>query len=236
MGRQARFDIRSAYARAMRAKGGALPTVRDVALLIGATADLTRYHLIHQGLPYARMTTSEAGRVSAGAASRQAEDRLLTQHAAFVAQNGRLPTRQELNMAMGMAPESRHVDRMAKRLGLELARARREHVKDKDVVGEEPRVRADAPTDAVFRFGGETSPRMDKILALQNGTDPGDGNGPAQRPGVAYASGDRIMITCPVCGMRKLIAPRMHPYWIRNKAGAVIFVCREACTGRVTGG
>lgn len=37
-------------------------------------------------------------------------------------------------------------------------------------------------------------------------------------------------------GARRLIAPRMHPYWIRNKAGAVVFVCRETCTGRVTGG
>lgn len=51
------------------------------------------------------------------------------------------------------------------------------------------------------------------------------------RAGEANAVTDRIFLTCPVCGRRALIAPRMHPFWLRNRAGEVIFVCRAACAG-----
>ena len=39
------------------------------------------------------------------------------------------------------------------------------------------------------------------------------------------------MITCPICGQKAWIAPRMHPYWLRDREGRVHFVDREPCTG-----
>lgn len=67
MPRESKYDIRDAYEQARRAKAGALPTVRDVALRVGATVNLVRYHLQRMGLPYTRMSASEAGGIASGA-------------------------------------------------------------------------------------------------------------------------------------------------------------------------
>lgn len=228
MGRASKFDIRGAYEKAMRSKNGALPNIVEVAALSGASVQTARYHLRYMGLDYERMTQQESGSISARRMHAEAEDRFVRAYETFLARHGRAPSPRELNLALGLAMNSSHVSKVAKRLGMELSRKRRKR--------EEPEVRVIAPPNPEFRFGSGTSPRMDKVLAIKDGMECAPGDGWAHRPGEAYAADERIMITCPVCGMRKLIAPRMHPYWIRNKAGRAIFVCRDACTGRVTGG
>lgn len=228
MSRGSKFDIRGAYERALREKGGALPNIVEVAELCGASVQTARYHLKHMGLNYERMTQQESGSISARRMHAEAEERFVGAYEAFLARHGRAPTVVEMNLALGLSITSWHASKVAKRLGMELSHKRRKR--------EKPEVMVIAPPNTEFRFGSGTSPRMDKVLAIKDGTECAPGDGWAHRPGEAYAADERIMITCPVCGVRKLIAPRMHPYWIRNKAGAVIFVCRDACTGRVTGG
>lgn len=228
MARESKFDIRGAYEQALRSKNGALPNIVEVAALSGASVETTRYHLKHMGLDYERMTQQESGSISARRMHAEAEERFVSAYESFLARNGRAPTTMEMNLALGLRITSSHVSKVAKRLGMELSCKRRKR--------EKPEVRVIAPPNPEFRFGSGTSPRMDKVLAIKDGTECAPGDGWAHRPGEAYAADDRIMITCPVCGVRRLIAPRMHPYWIRNKSGAVIFVCRDACTGRVTGG
>lgn len=225
---RSKFDIEGAYARALREKGGALPTLQEVAALCGASVETTRYHLKHMGLAYERMTQQEIGSISGMRMRAEAEERFVKAYEAFLARHGRAPAPSELNLALGLALGSSHVSKVAKRLGMELSRKRRKR--------EKPEVRVIAPPNPEFRFGSGTSLHMDKLLAIRDGTDCAPGEGWEHRPGEAFAATDRIMITCPVCGVRRLIAPRMHPFWIRNKSGAVIFVCRDACTGRVTGG
>ncbi len=228
MSRGSKFDIRGAYERALREKGGALPNIVEVAELCGASVQTARYHLKHMGLNYERMTQQESGSISARRMHAEAEERFVGAYEAFLARHGRAPTVVEMNLALGLSITSWHASKVAKRLGMELSHKRRKR--------EKPEVMVIAPPNTEFRFGSGTSPRMDKVLAIKDGTECAPEEGWAHRPGEAYAADERIMITCPVCGVRKLIAPRMHPYWIRNKAGAVIFVCRDACTGRVTGG
>ncbi|MGN1006482.1 MAG: hypothetical protein ACI4O8_08205 [Aristaeellaceae bacterium] len=226
--KRSKFDIRGAYEKAMHSKNGALPNIVEVAALSGASVETVRYHLRHMGLNYERMTQQESGSISARRMHAEAEERFVSAYEAFLARHGRAPSPSELNLALGLALNSSHVSKVAKRLGMELSRKRRKR--------EKPEVRVIAPPNPEFRFGSGTSPRMDKVLAIKDGTECAPEEGWAHRPGEAYTADDRIMITCPVCGARRMIAPRMHPYWIRNKAGAVIFVCRDACTGRVTGG
>lgn len=228
MSRGSKFDIRGAYERALREKGGALPNIVEVAELCGASVQTARYHLKHMGLNYERMTQQESGSISARRMHAEAEERFVGAYEAFLARHGRAPTVVEMNLALGLSITSWHASKVAKRLGMELSHKRRKR--------EKPEVMVIAPPNTEFRFGSGTSPRMDKVLAIKDGTECAPGEGWEHRPGEAFAVTDRVMMTCPVCGVRRLIAPRMHPYWIRNKAGSVIFVCRDACTGRVTGG
>lgn len=44
---RSKFDIEGAYARALREKDGALPTLQEVAALCGASVETARYHLKH---------------------------------------------------------------------------------------------------------------------------------------------------------------------------------------------
>lgn len=225
---RSKFDVRGAYEQALRSKNGELPNIVEVAALCGASVETTRYHLRQMGLAYERMTQQESGAISARRMRAEAEDRFVKAYEVFLAKHGRPPTTREMNLALDLTITSYHASKMASRLGLELSRKRRKR--------EKPEVMVIAPPNTEFRFGSGTSPRMDKVLAIKDGTECAPGEGWAHRPGEAFAVTDRVMMTCPVCGVRRLIAPRMHPYWIRNKAGAVIFVCRDACTGRVTGG
>ena len=225
---RSKFDVRGAYEQALHSKNGALPNIVEVAALCGASVETTRYHLKQMGLAYTRMTQQEIGSISAKRMRAEAEDRFVKAYEAFLERHGRPPTIREMNLALDLTITSCHVSKVASRLGLELSRKRQKR--------EKPEVRVIAPPEPEFRFGSGMSPLMDKVLAIKDGTECAPGDGWAHRPGEGYHTDDRIMLTCPVCGARVLIAPRTHPYWIRNRAGAVIFVCRDACTGRVTGG
>ncbi|MDD7175784.1 MAG: hypothetical protein PUH70_12065 [Clostridiales bacterium] len=223
---KSKYDIEGAYERALHEKNGVLPTVRDVAALSGASVQTTHYHLKQMGLDYARLSRREAALISARKMSAQAEDRFRQAYEEIVARKGRRPTTTEMSLALGLRLRSGQTNKMSRRLGLPLARW-------KDVMSSEARASAPPPADTPQR---STTPMREKMQAIKGGTACGPEEGWAHRPGEAYAAEERIMITCPVCGMRRLIAPRAHPFWIRNQAGAVIFVCSDACAGRITGG
>lgn len=71
-----------------------------------------------------------------------------------------------------------------------------------------------------------------KVDAITYMGDPAKRPKVLPRPGDGYAPGARIMLTCPVCGRKKLIAPRMHAYWLRDREGRIHFVCGEVCTAQ----
>lgn len=246
---RSKFDIEGAYARALRAKGGELPTVREVARRIGAAVETSRYWLNKLGLAYKRKTPSEAAKISAESRRGQAEDRIRSCHEDLMARSGRPPTIEEMNLALGLVITSGHVSRAAKRLGLPLTRkrGRMEGRRKIEIIDEwercsNERKQVELWVEAArlprknpeIQFGHRAVPSMTRILEITGGDEAGEGEGWAHRPGEGYAVADRIVLTCPVCGSRRLIAPRMHPYWLRNKAGKAVFVCREACTGRWT--
>ena len=52
-------------------------------------------------------------------------------------------------------------------------------------------------------------------------------------PGEGYAPTQRIMVVCEVCGRQVWIAPRMHPYWLRDYEGNIHWVCSDVCTGNM---
>ena len=76
-----------------------------------------------------------------------------------------------------------------------------------------------------------TYTRNMRIQEVKNRGDPSKRPAVLPGPGDGYAPGDRSMITCPICGQKAWIAPRMHPYWLRDREGRVHFVDREPCTG-----
>ena len=160
---KSKFDVRGAYEQALRSKNGALPNIVEVAALCGASVETTRYHLRQMGLAYTRMTQQEIGSISARRMRAEAEDRFVKAYEAFLERHGRPPTIREMNLALGLVITSGHISKVAKRLGLQLSRERRKR--------EKPEVRVIAPPNPEFRFGSGMSPRMDKVLALKDGTE-----------------------------------------------------------------
>lgn len=155
-------------------------------------------------------------------------ERLLDAYDQLTAGGG-LPTAKELAKAARETPKyARYVLRET---GLPYQRERRRD-EAKQGGGKTP-----TPWRApMLEFDEFRLPAMTRILEIKKSGDPS-----ARPERMAYAgegsrAEDRTFIVCPVCGVRTLIAPRMHPFWLRNRAGEVIFVDKEACTGRAAAG
>lgn len=159
-------------------------------------------------------------------------------HESLARRLGRYPTRMEMCGAMGWNLCSSHAYRMAKRLGLRLTlqRHRPEWSSVSSFTREEPASPAAKPAippvDVVHDFGHRAAPNMMRIYEIRNGDLLGEGKGWGHIAGEEYAPTDRLMITCPVCGARRIISPRMHPFWLRNRLGKVVFVDSRPCTGQ----
>ena len=157
-------------------------------------------------------------------------------HESLTRRLGRCPTRTEICGAMGWNLFSSHCYQMAKRLGLQLTAERQRKEKAPKAKKEEPSPSsakpAIPPVDVVHDFGHRAAPNMMRIYEIRNGDALGEGKGWGHGPSEGYGVTERKMITCPVCSSRKLIAPRMHPFWLRNRLGKVVFVCSRACTGQ----
>lgn len=208
--------VKEAYARFMRTHEGALPTSVDIAKAAGITVKYARAVLNNLGLDYQHRRAGSAWRPDA----QERDERIRRHYEAISRSAGRPPTAQELNVALGFRRGSSVAIGASRRMGLELTPLRR--------TKKSPKKETTQPTSP----GPVEIPSRAKIFELLRSSDrTGDGTA-GQRAGERYAVTDRTMILCPVCGSQKLIAPRMHPFWLRNRADEVIFVCSRGCTGQ----
>lgn len=208
--------VKAAHARFVRTSGGALPTSADIAKATGLSAKYARLLLNELGLDFQHRKAGGAWRGE----SDERDERIRRHYEAISRSAGRPPTAQELNVALGYRRGSSVAIGASRRLGLELTPLRRV----KDAPKKEP-VQPMPP-------GPVEIPSRAKIFDLLRSSErTGDGTA-GLRAGERHAVTDRTMILCPVCGSQKLIAPRMHPFWLRNRADEVIFVCSRGCTGQ----
>ena len=155
-------------------------------------------------------------------------------HESLTRRLGRYPTRAEISGAMGWNLCSSHAYSMAKRLGLELTPLRRGREKA-EVIVRRQETQSPSPAKAAQEsdFIRRPIPNMARVYELRGSGEARLCPAQLQRAGEEYGIHDRIMLTCPVCGAQALIAPRMHPFYLRNLSGEVIFVDSRACTGQV---
>lgn len=227
------YPIADAYHALVSERGGALPTSREVADRSGASVSYARKALERENLPYNKQTGNQA---AAKAVSHKREQRDVINRQIFEdlkRQLGRPPTRSEMNEAAGRKKNDTWGSDVAKRLGLVYTDPRRSEGK---AAMEGKKLRPDGEeygkASQGYDFGHQASPGMMRIMEIRNGDAYGEGKGWGHSPAEGYGVMDRKMITCPVCFTRKMIAPRMHPFWLRNRLGKVVFVCSRACTGQ----
>lgn len=208
--------VKEAHARFVRTHEGALPTSADIAKAAGITVKYARAVLNNLGLDYQHRKAGSAWRVDT-----EARDENIRRHYEDLSRSaGRPPTAQELNVALGYRRGSSVAIGASRRLGLKLTPLRR--VKEAQKKEQTPPMTP----------GPVEIPSRAKIFDLLRSSErTGDGTA-GLRAGERNAVTDRTMILCPVCGSQKLIAPRMHPFWLRNRADEVIFVCSRGCTGQ----
>lgn len=220
-----RERVIAAYNQA--AKGVKLPTTAQVSALSGMSVRYCRDTLKAEKLPYDRFYNVTAA-AEVRRRARDEKDIVFRKHyEEIVRRAGRYPYAKEMQEKMGYRTTCM-ARTVSERLGLPLTRMRARREAEPEALAEPIR-----RSEPVRPFGGISLPKMNRILEIKASGDP------AKRParhvfaGEGYEITDRIMLTCPVCGARKLIAPRMHPFWLRNQENEVIFVDKEACSGRL---
>lgn len=211
-------NIKKAWEQIRRRKGGELPTSEEIGRAAGVTAKYARDMCNKLGLDYQHRTPGGAWRPDA-----EKRDEHIRKHYEAISRSaGRPPTAQELNVALGHRRGSSVAIGASRRLGLELTPLRRSR-------GETAPKQKPEQLSAVQPV---EIPSRAKIFDLLRSGDPAAGGEAGLRAGERYAVTDRIMLLCPVCSSQKLIAPRMHPFWLRNRADEVIFVCSRGCSGQ----
>ena len=202
-----------------------LPTVREIADAAGIDYNTARRAMQEAGQPFRLVRPRERADM---AQRRQATaERLMCEHARQTALLGRPPLLSELASAAGMAQGS-YYTRLVRGMGLEFS-CRGDIARERKLKEAEERCAKENP---LASNQTRATARLEKIYSLKSSGDPQTRPETLARAGEGYTAQDRVFITCPVCGMRRLIAPRMHPWWLRNAAGEAIMVCRSACTGR----
>lgn len=225
-----KYGIIEIYHELVKKRNGELPTTREIADLSGAVIGYVRKALEREGLPYHKFIGNTAA-TAAHRRKRDEKDKIFREkHAELTHTAGRYPTRIEMNIAVGYERNSSSSGDVARRLGLELTPIRQKPEKAEVTVRQEKP--AIPPVDAAHDFGHRAAPNMTRILEIRNGDTYGEGKGWGHIAGEEHAPTDRVMITCPVCGARRIISPRMHPFWLRNRLGKVVFVDSRACTGQ----
>lgn len=162
---------------------------------------------------------------------REKLDRFELYYRRYVSAGGTLPTARTMaELADVSVKYARHALR---RLGLDYHRLKNGKKTD-DSVQATPIVddRFDWSMRRLDGGGSDRSALMQRVLDIQRRGDAGKRPDRLPRPGEEHFVADRMILTCPVCGSKTLIAPRMHPYWLRDAEGNAIFVCRPNCMGR----
>lgn len=223
------YNIVTVYHRLVQEQGGKLPFARELSEITGAPVRTVRACLKRNDLPYAHIADPGfANRASCEANHKRTgekEKKFREQHAILTRSLGRYPTRIEMNAVMGYKPGSYSSADMANRLGLELQRLRRRSDEAPVII-----VKKESPHER--EFNRQPMPNMARVYEIRSSGEARLCPARLQRAGEAYDAQDRIMLTCPVCGAQALIAPRMHPFFLRNLSGEVIFVDSRACTGQ----
>jgi len=153
---------------------------------------------------------------------------------------GRPPRCGELRIALGMADST--VRRWCRKLGLQMtgmassekSRICREARNPEAVHRRIQHEKQIAQADPFIAANYAAFDLRQRIKEIEQGGDPAARPKVLTRPGDGYAPGQRITITCPVCGRRSWICPRMHPYWLRDKSGMIHYLCSDICTGEPT--
>lgn len=220
-----KYDIKGAYDRVCRLKGS-LPTVREVAQESGAKVGHVRKVLNWNGMPFEHIKDPGPS-AEAKKKMREKNDAIFREkHAQLTQRLGRYPTRSEMNRAIGYAGSSTQAGRVAQRLHLPMshpAGLKDGKMNEKGVLQTREHVNA---------FTIEQKVDKSRIMQIREGNELGEGQEANGIPGDQYAPSDRILLTCPVCSEKKMIAPRMHPFWLRNAKGQAVFVCSRPCTGQ----
>lgn len=175
--------------------------------------------------------TVPRGKSEKRAESQRAKDEAFIRDYRMLAEHhGRPPTWTEIAAATGRCPGGGMAATL-KRLGLEHTRRRFGRKKAEEAESAvEPREAAPTPEQIFALY--KAVPSIEKIMSIKGSGDPERRPEILPRAGETYGVQDRIWLDCPVCGRRRLISPRMHPWWLRNREGEAIFVCRDTCTGR----
>lgn len=151
---------------------------------------------------------------------------------------GRPPRCEELRTVLGMADST--MRKWCRKLGLGLTgmtpaeksrisrEARNPEAVHRRIQHEASRIAEEDPFMAANYAAFDLRQR---IREIEGSGDPAKRMKKLRRPGDGYAPGQRITITCPVCGRRAWICPRMHPYWVRDRAGEIHWLCSDVCTG-----
>ena len=211
-------NVKKAWEQIRRNKGGDLPTSAEIANAVGITAKYARAVLNNLGLDYQHANAGGAWRPDA----EKRDAHIRRRYEAISCSAGRPPTAQELNVALGYRRGSSVAIGASRRLGLELTPLRRSR-------GE---TAPKQKTEQLSAVQPVEIPSRAKIFDLLRSGDPAAGGAAGLRAGEKNEVTDRIMLLCPVCSSQKLIAPRMHPFWLRNRADEVIFVCSRGCSGQ----
>lgn len=241
-----KYGIIEIYHELVEKKGGQLPMAREISGLTGAPVPYIRGVLNRAKLPFSKIVGNGPA-VEANIRKREERDEAFREkHASMTRSAGRYPTRIEMNLELGYERNSMQSAEIAKRLGLPLTLQRHRpewasvssYVKEAPTPPDAKPAAPDAkpaipPVDVVHDFGHRAAPNMMRIYEIRNGDLLGEGKGWGHIAGEEYAPTERVMITCPVCGACRIISPRMHPFWLRNRLGKVVFVDSRACTGQV---
>lgn len=210
------------------AGGGRLPMVSEVAKCAGATVTWAADILKKNGL--------ECRGVPRGKSEKRAlnqkviDDAFIRDYRKLADHHGRPPTLLEISVATGRTVGG-SLAKTLKRLNLDYTLQGCGRKKAAEPEKDEKRKESGPPPEQQFALHRAVS-SIEKILTIMESGNPEQRPETLPRAGEAYGVQDRIWLDCPVCGRRRLISPRMHPWWLRNRAGEAIFVCRDACTGR----
>ena len=221
-----KYDITGAYER-VRSRKDTLPTIREVAKEAGAKVVYVRKVLNWNGLPFECIKDAGPSAEARLRMRKEKDAQFRQKYEALTQQLGRCPTRGEMNAAVGYMASSTQGGKVARRLELELMSTQ---IAQEAARGE-PMEKTQTP--AQYDFGHAPKIDMTKIFAIRESEETVEGVEAGRIAGEAHAASERMMIICPVCGRKKLIAPRRHPWYLRNKLGQPVFVCSAPCTGQI---
>ena len=217
--------VKAAHARFVRTHDGALPTSAEMVKATGMSRKMVTAYMRKLELEYVRW----GGSLEPARGKEDYDARILRCYEDIKRSTGRPPTAHELNIALGYKRHSSAAHDIGRRMGLELTPIRKKTLEE---IKKAPAVQASPGQEDVYVYGHRAAMAMSRILEIKRSGDPAARPACLALAGSQYGITDRVMIICPVCGVQKLIGPRMHPFYLRNQAGEAIFVDKEACTGR----